>query len=650
MKRNFAKSNLIHSDLNRFLRGGSALPIMLLGLALLSAAGVTFYYLASGTTESFGVQPIMTTVERGQFVSQVLDQGEVQSSENVEIRCEVRARNGALSVIEVVPEGSRVNGGDFLVRLDSTSFEKELETQKISVANSQTSVIQADAELKTATETLKEYEQGIFVEKKKEIENAIYTAKSEIETAKQQLTQAKAVLEHSKKLQGKGFITSQQLEADGFEVTRSEFALKTAENQLELAEKQEEVLVTITQVKETVKLRSDIEAAKVKLSNQRESLVVEKSKLDEIKQQISKCEIRVPEGVSGQVVYAKESVRGGNDWVMEEGTSVRERQVLIRLPNPDKMEVKALINEQSITQIRVGMPASIQVDALTNQALKGIVTKVNQYAESSGWMSSSVRKYAVLVEIDDPPPALKPGMNSAVNIQVRYEQDAIKTPIQTVYAVGDRYFCLINTGDEENDEWSTREIEIDGDNSKFVLVKSGLEKGDRVVMNPGSFKEHMELPELDGDTSIEVTDSMKEKMAEYEKDATAKIGQVSAAGKPAEAGGDAPQRAGRRGPGGGGSGRPGGGRGGRPGGGGGGFDMPANGKALIKDKDRDSDGKLTKDEAGSPYSFFFDRVDTNSDGFLDEAELDVSITQMKQRMQSGGFGGGGRPGGGGGPR
>ena len=374
----------------RFRRSGSALPLLLLGLALLSAAGVTFYLLTNGKSAAADIEPILASVEQGPFVSQVLDQGEVQSSENVEIRCEARARNGAITVIEVVPEGSRVKGGDFLVRLDSTSFEKELETQKISVANSETSVIQAEAELKTATEALKEYEQGIFVEKKKLIENDIYNAKSQIETAKQELTQAKAVLEHSKKLQGKGFITSQQLEADGFDVTRAEFALKTAENQLDLAQKQEEVLVTITQVKETVQLRSDIEAAKVKLANQRESLEVEKSKLEEIKQQISKCEIRVPEGVSGQVVYAKESSRGGNDWVLEEGTSVRERQVLIRLPNPEKMEVKALINEQSITQIRVGMPATIQVDALTNQSLRGVVTKVNQYAESSGWMSSSI--------------------------------------------------------------------------------------------------------------------------------------------------------------------------------------------------------------------------------------------------------------------
>ena len=611
-------------------RLGSALSLLLIGLALLSAAGVTLYFLAKGRSQTASIEPIMAAVEKGQFVSQVLDQGEIQSSENVEIRCEARARNGAITVIEVVPEGTRVNGGDFLVRLDSTSFEKELETQKISVANSETSVIQAEAEVKTATEALKEYEQGIFVEKKKLIENDIYTARSQIETAKQDLIQAKAVLEHSKKLQGKGFITSQQLEGDGFDVTRAEFALKTAKNQLELALKQEEVLVSITRVKETVQLESDIKAAKVKLANQRESLEVEKNKLDEIKEQIQKCEIRVPDGVSGQVVYAKESSRRGEDWVLEEGTSVRENQVLIRLPNPEKMEVKALINEQSITQIRVGMPATIQVDALTNQSLRGVVKKVNQYAESSGWMSSSIRKYAVLVVIDDPPEALKPGMNSAVSIQVRYEPEAIKTPIQSVYAVGDRYFCLVK-GDEQTTMWETREVEIDGDNSKFVLVKSGLEPGDQVVMNPGAFKEMMELPELDNESNIEMTDSMKETIAELEnssKDSNAKIGQVSQTGEKSGRESRSEEKGSRT-------------RGQRGGGRPGGFSMPQNGAELIKSKDGNGDGKLTKDEAGSPYSFFFDRVDKNSDGFLDESELDESIKQMKKRMQSGGFGGGG---------
>ena len=66
--------------------------------------------------------------------------------------------------------------------------------------------------------------------------------------------------------------------------------------------------------------------------------------------------------------------------------------------------------------------------------------------------------------------------------------------------------------------------------------------------------------------------------------------------------------------------------------------MPASGAALISSKDTDGDDKLTKDEVGSPYSYFFDRIDTNGDGFLSESEADKSIQQMKRRMQQGGGG------------
>ena len=279
--------------------------------------------------------------------------------------------------------------------------------------------------------------------------------------------------------------------------------------------------------KEESTLESDIKAAIVKLRNQEEAQRVEIDKLAEIKEQIENCEVRVPDGVEGQVVYGKESSRGGNEWVLEEGASVRENQVMIRLPNPAKMEVKALINEQSITRISAGMPASIKVDALSNKSLRGIVTKVNQYAESSGWMSSSIRKYAVIVKILNPIEALKPGMNTACSIQVEYQKNILKAPIQTVYAVGEKQFCLVKRG--END-WETREVEVADDNSQVVWFKPprrdefdnliGVEEGEQLVMNPGGYTDYMDLPKLDLEEKMELSDADIQNAAADIKDGT----------------------------------------------------------------------------------------------------------------------------------
>ena len=608
-------------------RNGSAAPLILVAIVALALIGGGLYYYLNGQSKEIKINPIIAEVTMGEFVSQVVDQGEVQSSDNEEIRCEARARNGSLSVISVVPEGTLVKGGDFLVELDASAFETELENQKISVATAETAVIQAEADLVAAQESLKEYNEGTYVENLKKIENDIAEAQSLIATANQDLTLAKSNLEHTRKLQAKGYATAQQLESSGYTVNSEEFKLQKARNLLSLGEKQKEVLEKITRRKETVKLESDIKAAVVKLRNQKAVMATEEGQLNDIQDMIEKCNIRVPEGVQGQVVYAKESSRGGNDWVLEEGTTVRERQVLVRLPNPDKMEVKALINEQSITRIEPGMPATVKVDALNNITLKGVVTSVNQYAEQGGWMSSSVRKYAVFVSLIDPPTALKPGMNAAVTIQVRYDPEALTAPIQTVYGVQDQHFCLVKTGD---DQYETRQVEIDGDNSQLVVIKDGLTEGDRLVMNPGAYKEKMDLPDFKLDTRIELSDEEAKQAAKAQesKKPEAKTGQAT-------------------------SGRPGGsgsasGGGGRPGGGaGGGFNMSAMIDRSMERYDTNSDGSIDADELANiegRAKEMMSNADSDGDGSVSRAELEKSMAEMMKRFQQGG-GAGGRGGG-----
>jgi hypothetical protein len=65
--------------------------------------------------------------------------------------------------------------------------------------------------------------------------------------------------------------------------------------------------------------------------------------------------------------------------------------------------------------------------------------------------------------------------------------------------------------------------------------------------------------------------------------------------------------------------------------------------------DKDGDGKVSKEEAPPTMQGFFDRLDANSDGFIDKEEADA---MMRRRSEQGGGGGpGGAPGGGfGGPR
>lgn len=594
------------------VRNGAALQL-LIGAAVLATllGGWAIYYFKNrGAGEAF--TQILTEVRWGEFVSQVLDQGEVQSSENVEIRCEVRARNGVLNVLKVVPEGSMVTEGDFLVQLDTTGFEKELEQQRVVMANAEIAKIQAETRVKTAEAERKEYIYGTYEEQKLLIVNEIADAEGQIQTANQNLMQAEAQYAHNKTLASKGFIVPQELQSSEFAIQNSKIQVMRGENLRMLAEKRLEVLENITKSRFLLQYDSEVQAAQVSLASQTEAYEVEQAKLQEIEKMMEMCTIRVPKGVSGTVVYATESSRSGSDWVLEEGGTVRENQVLVRLPNPKRMEVKALINEQSITQIQVGMPAKIKVDALNNRTLQGIVTKVNQYAEQSGWMSSNVRKYAAFVRIIEPPDELKPGMNASVSIQTQYEEKGLIAPIQSVYGLQDKQFCLVKVGDNR---WETREVVTGGENAQYVLIKEGLKAGDLLVMNPGAYREYMDLPEVKLDNRIVLPEDEVEKV----KQAAARLTNRDRSAEGPAAG-----------------------NGGMAAGMGADFQIPASAAVLIREKDTNGDGKLSRDEIGSPFTFFFDRIDTDGDGLLSEAELDVSIRQMRQRRSSGG---GGAPGG-----
>jgi len=103
-------------------RHGITFPIILIGIILLISISGTVVYLQGRKTEEEKIDPVLHVVQKTDFVAQVLCEGEVQSSENVEIKSEVRSRSGKITVLSAIPEGTKVKGGEVLVELDSSIF------------------------------------------------------------------------------------------------------------------------------------------------------------------------------------------------------------------------------------------------------------------------------------------------------------------------------------------------------------------------------------------------------------------------------------------------------------------------------------------------------------------------------------------------
>jgi hypothetical protein len=201
---------------------------------------------------------------------------------------------------------------------------------------------------------------------------------------------------------------------------------------------------------------------------------------------------RCPGGRAGGVCQYVQRFRGGSEFIVEPGALVRENQVLLRLPDPSKMQVKANINESRISMVRSGMSVSIEFDAIRGKKFRGRVTRVNQYAEPTSWRTGNIREYAAFIEIFDPPAEVRSGMSAEVRILAEQKSEALQVPVQALYETRGRFFCLL----KEGDRWETREIQVGSSNDSYMTIQSGLDEGQRVVLNPRAYADRLELPDM----------------------------------------------------------------------------------------------------------------------------------------------------------
>ena len=132
-------------------RAGWSSTTAVLVLAALGVPFAAWGFLPDFMNQDAATDYLTTEVVVAPFEHTVLERGEIESSSNVEIRCEVRSRSSScVNILEIVSEGSWVEEGDFLVRLDDAALQQELIQQQITVSNSQSLSIEAEAALEGA--------------------------------------------------------------------------------------------------------------------------------------------------------------------------------------------------------------------------------------------------------------------------------------------------------------------------------------------------------------------------------------------------------------------------------------------------------------------------------------------------------------------
>ncbi|HEX6984050.1 MAG TPA: efflux RND transporter periplasmic adaptor subunit, partial [Planctomycetaceae bacterium] len=425
---------------------------------VLVAAGVVSLPSAV-TRDLFGGRAAATTryltdvVKRAPFRLTVRERGTVDSLKSVTLTSKVE---GTTTIISIVPEGTQVKEGDLLVELDASTLVETEKTQQIAVTTAEAAlkkaqegleiqkrqnesdIAAADLALVLAELDLKKYIEGEYPQLEAEQQGLVQVAREDKDRAKK-------VYEFSQRLAQKGYTSQNQLESDRIALAKADINLKAAEDKLrvlrdftkertirELTEKAEEAKRARERVERQgiaalAQFEADVDAAEL-------TLKVEQEKLERARTQIANSKIYAPQ--AGEVVYAQEEDRRGDgSTVIAEGSTVRERQAIINLPDLTQMKVEARIHESLVSRVRPDLPVRIRVDAVPGKVFTGTVLSISSVPLSGDWMRPDLKEYECNVSIDYTPgedAQLKPGLTAEVEIIVQERDDVLQVPFQSV--------------------------------------------------------------------------------------------------------------------------------------------------------------------------------------------------------------------------
>lgn len=447
-------------------------------------------------------------VQTRSFELTVTESGDLDALERLEIKSKVEGRP---EIIFLVEEGSQVEAGDVLVRLDSDELRTKIEEATLKVQAASTDEIfarrgleiernearsrQAIAEVNLALAELElaKWKQGDVPQRRRELDLALQTAQRQVERTKRDY-------EISKKLFAQKFISLNDLEDSEIAQLEATDGLLTAELDLSVYDQytykteQQQKQSALDQAKsdlerEIARNESELARQEADLSSKTQTLNIREESLASLERQLAASEITAPQ--NGMIVYGTSvGQRSWRDDPMAEGRQVRYNETILYIPDIRQMVANLSIAEAYEPLVQKGQAVRVTVDARPGEVYHGVIDKTTPLAESGGWLNPGQREFTARVKL---PPGidanLKPAMRCTGQITVGQIQDALAVPVQAVFTEGEQHFCYVPAG---RGRVKKQNVSIGRASETLVEITDGLAERDLVLLRnplPGELQE-----------------------------------------------------------------------------------------------------------------------------------------------------------------
>jgi HlyD family secretion protein len=428
--------------------------------AALLVAGVVVVAAGTALWRRTSPDAAMTAVaRRGTVTAQLTATGILGPAQSITYRSPLGGREAEVTFL--VAEGTRVNEGDLLVRLDTTELQREVERATQEWRQAQVDVQVADIERQesqTALDSLSEGEGALSVEE----------TRTRLQLAEKKVARLREEHDTLKPLLDKGFITREELRKTADE-------LEQAEQDLALARRRTEVLVERTHPRDRQRASLQLAQREAQRENVRARLNEAAARVKLLRDQVENCSIyaRRP----GLVVF-EEYLAANPRRKIRVGDRVTGSQGLLTIPEVDRMLVEASVSEADVHRVQPGQRAAIFLEAFPGLRLTGHVTRVGTLARSSAERPFDDKRFDLVVEVDPSGADLRPEMTARVDVVLGERQGVLLLPVNAVFERQGVTVChVVRPFGVE-----TVPVQLGESNDLVVEVTSGVNEGDRVSL------------------------------------------------------------------------------------------------------------------------------------------------------------------------
>ena len=485
-------------------RRGGVLKVALVLVAIAGLAGTGFVVMNPGETDAADAtgSTLLARAEVTDFEITTVASGDLEARHRTEIRSQVE---GQTTIMWIVPEGQRVEEGQLLVRLNSETIQDEIdeEVERVTaaendVASAETSLSlqlsdndsnlrDAELDVRLAELDLQKWLEGDDVKRREEFRIRLENGQVQLDRLKNKFVQSQRLFEQ-------GFLSADEFELDRIELNRAESDLRIADLEFETYKLYEYVRETESRRSQVAKALAQLDRVKeqneINRLNKESNLVTNRRvlsqrqrRLDEYRDQLTKCEIFAPR--AGLVVYSSSVNR--DDWRVQQegpiavGRQVRSNDMIIALPDTAEMMASVKVHESLAGRFRPGQDATVTVDAAGGLRIPAVVDSIGLLAEGGGWRDPNRREYTVKLSLTPSPEAtarIKPSMRCEATVVLGSVEQRLSVPIQAVFNEGPVRYVYTPRGTR----YVRLPVSIGQRSNTTAEVTAGLNAGDAVLL------------------------------------------------------------------------------------------------------------------------------------------------------------------------